>query len=132
MPWSVWYLPSKWIRAYDERAHDHVTPLQTSLCPGAQNDGLVSLDSSRWGKYKGTVPLDHLEQIGLGVLGNKHLPLYRHIVFQLAEIEAQEKREGKQGESKNTAQQQQQQQQQQQAKENTHTHNGRKDDKTTR
>jgi len=105
--WNVWYTPSRIIRRFGEK-HDHpiisnhgdgeppiAWPNQDDpcagglLCPGGENDGLVSVGSARWGEFKGATSLDHLEQIGLGVW-NKHLPLYRQIVFSLAEIEQQE------------------------------------------
>jgi triacylglycerol esterase/lipase EstA (alpha/beta hydrolase family) len=111
-PWNIWYWPSKWIREYEilqqEEELKHLSSstskltekqieiqhqLQSNIC-GA-NDGLVSVNSSRWGIYKGTTNLDHLEQIGLGVLGNRHLPLYRQIVWQLKEMEMKEEEEEK-------------------------------------
>ena len=44
--WSVWYLPGKLIEARE-----------------GYNDGLVSVQSAKWGKHVGTVPLDHLQQV---------------------------------------------------------------------
>ena len=91
---SPWYLPARWIRQFGER-HEHNDPSNLCgpagvHCAGGPNDGLVSVGSARWGRFKGVVPLDHLEQIGLGMLGDKHLPLYRQIVFALKEIEDRE------------------------------------------
>ena len=65
-PWySIWHLPSHWIMDY-YALHDHSTDAQ-GICAGGENDGLVSINSAKWGKYLGTTKLDHLEQIGLGV-----------------------------------------------------------------
>lgn len=88
-PWySVWSLPSSWIESFGER-HDHTFDVPDGICPGGENDGMVSVGSSKWGTYCGTTNLDHLEQIGLGVW-NKHIPLYRQIVFRLHELEQAE------------------------------------------
>ena len=85
--WSVWYVPSKII---DSRE--------------GFNDGLVSVDSAKWGQWKGCLPLDHLQEIGLGVM-HRHLSLYKEIAHGLKSIEdsrwrdeerrAQERRQGK-------------------------------------
>jgi hypothetical protein len=95
--YSVWYLPSKWVRDF-ARLHDHAKDGPDGLCPGGENDGLVSVTSARWGAYRGTTGLDHLEQIGLGVM-HKHLPLYRQMVFRLKEIEDEEQERQKRGET---------------------------------
>jgi hypothetical protein len=65
-PWySIWHLPSSWILDY-YATHDHSTDAD-GICAGGENDGLVSVNSAKWGNYLGTTKLDHLEQIGLGV-----------------------------------------------------------------
>lgn len=94
---SPWYLPAKWIARFGAR-HDHSDPASLCgprgvYCAGGPNDGLVSVGSARWGRFAGVAPLDHLEQIGLGMLGDKHLPLYRQIVFGLKELEEREERQ---------------------------------------
>jgi len=43
------------------------------------NDGLVSVNSSQWGTHLGTVPLDHMKQIGWSITPD-HIPLYRKII----------------------------------------------------
>lgn len=54
------------------------------------NDGLVTVESARWGKFLGCVPADHLDEVGqLGHLfpdpisGFNHKDLFRRIVAQL-------------------------------------------------
>ena len=68
-PWSVWYLPSKLIETRE-----------------GWNDGLVSVESAKWGQWRGCLPLDHLQQVGLGVM-HRHLDLYREIAHSLRRIE---------------------------------------------
>ena len=85
--WSVWYVPSKIIESRE-----------------GFNDGLVSVDSAKWGEWKGCLPLDHLQEVGLGVM-HKHIDLYREIAHGLRDIEERrgkeedrkerERREGK-------------------------------------
>jgi triacylglycerol esterase/lipase EstA (alpha/beta hydrolase family) len=70
-PYSIYYIPSKIIEAIE----------------GA-NDGLVSVSSSQYGDYRGTVELDHTQQIGFFTAVN-HLPLYAEIIRNLAEVEQQ-------------------------------------------
>ena len=67
--WSVWYVPSKLIESRE-----------------GYNDGLVSVDSAKWGDWKGCLPLDHLQEVGLGVM-HKHLDLYKEIAHGLRRIE---------------------------------------------
>jgi triacylglycerol lipase len=54
------------------------------------NDGLVTIDSARWGTFLGCVPADHLDEIGqIGDLypdlisGFDHKDLYRRLVAEL-------------------------------------------------
>jgi triacylglycerol lipase len=50
------------------------------------NDGLVSVSSSRWGEYRGTLTADHLDEIGwlFGITDHfDHLELYRGIARDL-------------------------------------------------
>lgn len=43
------------------------------------NDGLVTVDSARWGHYRGMIPADHLDQVGFwwGATSSQ----YRHLLF---------------------------------------------------
>jgi triacylglycerol lipase len=54
------------------------------------NDGLVNLDSARWGRFLGCEPADHIKEIGQILLngtdpisGFNHIDLYRQIVDQI-------------------------------------------------
>lgn len=43
------------------------------------NDGLVTVDSARWGHYRGMIPADHLDQVGFWWGATS--PKYRHLLF---------------------------------------------------
>jgi triacylglycerol esterase/lipase EstA (alpha/beta hydrolase family) len=50
------------------------------------NDGLVSVRSAQWGEYQGTIPADHMDEVGqlFGITGNfDHLAFYRQIAANL-------------------------------------------------
>lgn len=54
------------------------------------NDGLVTVESARWGRFLGCVPADHLDEIGQFfeagtdlISGFNHKELYRRIIAQL-------------------------------------------------
>jgi triacylglycerol lipase len=36
---------------------------------GGRNDGIVAVDSARWGEYKGEIPADHFKQVGHDLSG---------------------------------------------------------------
>lgn len=62
---------------------------RTPLSP-AVNDGLVTVESARWGRFLGCVPADHLDEIGQILRpfpdpfsGFDHKQLYRRIAAQL-------------------------------------------------
>ncbi|MGD2086126.1 MAG: hypothetical protein PVH61_08085 [Candidatus Aminicenantes bacterium] len=71
---------------------------------GGRNDGLVSVESSKWGTFKGEVPADHFKMVGhdlsprvwlrrllpfLPFLKSfNHLKLYKQMVNDLQELEA--------------------------------------------
>lgn len=51
------------------------------------NDGYVSVESARWGTFLGTLPADHLQQIGLKVTPNRRFDaqaFYASLVARLA------------------------------------------------
>jgi triacylglycerol esterase/lipase EstA (alpha/beta hydrolase family) len=47
------------------------------------NDGLVSVNSAKWGKFLGTVPLDHAQQIGWSFIDHRYM--FRKLVNVIAE-----------------------------------------------
>ncbi|MFN3466112.1 MAG: esterase/lipase family protein [Candidatus Brocadiales bacterium] len=53
-------------------------------CKEGENDGSVSLKSGKWGKYKGTIPADHAEQIGFQFsLLDKHKFRYKEFYLEV-------------------------------------------------
>lgn len=56
----------------------------------APNDGMATVESSRWGEFKGCVPADHLDEVGQIAdgpdldTGFDHLRFYRNVAFDLA------------------------------------------------
>jgi triacylglycerol lipase len=55
------------------------------------NDGLVTVESAKWGVFRGCVPADHLDEIGAGGergthadSGFDHVRFYRDLAFELA------------------------------------------------
>ncbi len=52
--------------------------------PEGDNDGVVSVASARWGTFEGTIPTDHLGEVGDGTTGFDHLSFYEGIVRDLA------------------------------------------------
>lgn len=72
-PFSIFYMPSKLIQPRE-----------------GPNDGLVSVESAKWGQYMGCVNLDHAQQVGnldLGIPFSGHLALYREIAWTLSKVE---------------------------------------------
>jgi len=65
-----------------------------SLFAPAPNDGLVAVESARWGHFRGCLPADHSEEVGryFGTQGPNrdtgfdHLRFYRELAFELAEL----------------------------------------------
>ena len=51
---------------------------------GVDNDGLVSVESARYGHFRGCVPADHLGEIGVfGSVGWDHVAFYRGVAEML-------------------------------------------------
>jgi triacylglycerol lipase len=55
------------------------------------NDGLVTVESARWGEFRGCIPADHADEIGQFLdrkadfwTGFDHVRFYRNLVFELA------------------------------------------------
>lgn len=45
------------------------------------NDGFVTVESAKWGKFKGCIPADHLDEVGQPKDGKNLLTGFDHIVF---------------------------------------------------
>jgi triacylglycerol lipase len=57
------------------------------------NDGVSTVESARWGRFRGCIPADHLDQVGQindegpdRRTGFDYLRFYRNIAFELAEM----------------------------------------------
>lgn len=87
------------VESYKDRA-DHMTnPQLIAAAPivgkgvgnGAKaNDGMVTVESAKWGKLMGCIPADHLDEVGQPSHDGAntwsrfdHLPFYRRIAFGL-------------------------------------------------
>ncbi len=85
--------------------HDHIgsrdamnlllLPLAAMTAHGTElrsNDGLVTVESARWGQFRGCIPADHLDEIGaVGVgpdpdTGFDAVRFYRNNVYELAAL----------------------------------------------
>jgi triacylglycerol lipase len=71
-----------------------LVPLAAIVAEGelVPNDGLVAVESAIWGQFRGCIPGDHLDEVG--VVGRKgrdrrtgfdHLRFYRNMAFELAD-----------------------------------------------
>ena len=63
-----------------------ITAHGTELRP---NDGMVTVESAKWGLFHGCIPADHLDEVGQGgdewlATGFDHLAFYRDIAAGLA------------------------------------------------
>jgi len=55
------------------------------------NDGMATVESAKWGNFRGCIPADHLDEVGqvghhgkLRWTGFDHLRFYRNVAFDLA------------------------------------------------
>ena len=83
----------------DGKVADKMDPLVTPIAAITHkgeflpNDGLVSVESAKWGEFRGCVPADHLDEVG-GIkderadtrTGFDHRRFYRNLSFELAEF----------------------------------------------
>jgi triacylglycerol lipase len=69
-----------------------LVPAAAFVAHGAElrpNDGMVTVESAKWGKFKGCVPADHLDEVGQPhhsanpLTGFDHLDFYRKIASSL-------------------------------------------------
>jgi len=53
---------------------------------GIDNDGLVTVDAAKWGHFRGCVPADHMQEIGLGLFQSfDHVAFYKMHAQYLAD-----------------------------------------------
>lgn len=82
----------------NEGTYDHADPLLWATLPFAAegtkslpNDGLVSVQSAKWGEFKGCIPADHLDEVGQISdesdldTGFDHIRFYRNLADDLAQ-----------------------------------------------
>jgi triacylglycerol lipase len=57
------------------------------------NDGMVSVESAKWGDFRGCIPADHLDEVGQmrhdepdGRTKFDHVRFYRNVAFELADM----------------------------------------------
>ncbi len=54
----------------------------TALIP---NDGLVQVDSAKWGEFRGCIPADHADEVGAFPNGKfRHVDFLRRRAFELS------------------------------------------------
>ncbi|WP_428265031.1 esterase/lipase family protein [Haliangium sp.] len=93
----------QWLLHDDIGAHDSfnalLLPLAAMVAHGVElrpNDGLVMVESARWGQFRGCIPADHIDEIG-GLFQNTSVGtdpntgfdpvrFYRNNVFELAAL----------------------------------------------
>lgn len=77
-----------------DRLHASLVPMAAIVAHGTDlrpNDGMATVESAKWGEFRGCVPADHLDEVGQprheGMdkhTGFDHLRFYRGIAFDLA------------------------------------------------
>jgi triacylglycerol lipase len=45
------------------------------------NDGMVTVESAKWGKFMGCIPADHLDEVGQPKQGTHPLTGFNHVEF---------------------------------------------------
>ena len=89
--------PRVWYQSWSGRAEPRGTGAFARLNPvfyptfplmltEGENDGIVSVQSSRWGEWRGAIPCDHAGEIGwpFGASGFDHLGFYEQLARDLA------------------------------------------------
>jgi triacylglycerol lipase len=65
-----------------DAAQPMLTPTATFLeANGEVSDGLVPVESARWGEFMGCIPADHLKEVGLLVNGPDPISGFDHLAF---------------------------------------------------
>lgn len=56
------------------------------------NDGMVRVESAKWGRFRGCIPADHLDEVGHkkngpdARTGFDHVRFYRNVAFELSDL----------------------------------------------
>lgn len=79
-----------------DRLHFSLLPMAVLTGKGLRdlpNDGMATVESAKWGRFRGCIPADHLDEVGqprhdgpVSTTGFDHLRFYRNIAFELAEM----------------------------------------------
>lgn len=77
-----------------DRMHATLVPMAGFTAHGTRldpNDGMVTVESAKWGQFQGCIPADHLDEVGQPKhdrpdehAGFDHLRFYRNLAFDLA------------------------------------------------
>ncbi|MCB9539094.1 MAG: triacylglycerol lipase [Myxococcales bacterium] len=77
-----------------DRMHVTLVPMAAFTAHGAAllpNDGMVTVESAKWGAFRGCIPADHLDEVGQPKhdeadpnTGFDHVRFYRNMAFELA------------------------------------------------
>lgn len=79
-----------------DKMHATLVPMAAFTSGGAAlipNDGMVSVESAKWGEFRGCIPADHLDEVGQpehdaadAQTGFDHVRFYRNLAFELASL----------------------------------------------
>lgn len=78
-----------------DKMHASLVPMAAFTAGGAAlhpNDGMVTVESAKWGEFQGCIPADHLDEVGQPThdsadenTGFDHVRFYRNVAFDLAD-----------------------------------------------
>jgi triacylglycerol lipase len=91
---GLWWGQSSGSRRRIDRMNAQLWLVAPIVAHGAEmrpNDGLVTVESAKWGSFRGCIPADHLDEVGAGGergthsdSGFDHVRFYRNVAFELA------------------------------------------------
>jgi triacylglycerol lipase len=77
-----------------DRMNGTLIPMAAIVARGTKlvpNDGMVTVESAKWGEFRGCIPADHLDEVGQtkhdradARTGFDHVRFYRNLAFELA------------------------------------------------
>ncbi len=79
-----------------DRMHATLVPMAAFTAHGTErrpNDGMVTVESAKWGRFRGCIPADHLDEVGQPQhdardlhTGFDHLRFLRNVAYELSEL----------------------------------------------
>lgn len=79
-----------------DKMHATLVPMAAFTAGGTKlipNDGMVSVESAKWGEFRGCIPADHLDEVGQpkhdaadAQTGFDHVRFYRNLAYELADM----------------------------------------------